>query len=222
VNKSPVLGLNDIDAIFDTGTTLIIGDPAGIMDFFAPLVLSFGAEPVPKFPGYYSSTWANLAADQPSQQYLNFLLISQSHATSILPSPFMLEGRKSRFPVIRLSSGPYPMALDDALLEQPRMTNSLVVSWPLMTILGTKLTWIQNSGFSATSSCRTLTLLGILAIAVSALLILLESRNYSRSRRSSGSLDFVTYVRKKDHTTNSEMRLEKYQGRLGLHKMIVL
>jgi cathepsin D len=76
VNKSPVLGLNDIDAIFDTGTTLIIGDPAGIMDFFAPLVLSFGAEPVPKFPGYYSSTWANLAADQPSQQYLNFFYLT--------------------------------------------------------------------------------------------------------------------------------------------------
>jgi hypothetical protein len=114
------------------------------------------------------------------------------------------------------------MALNDALLEQPQIRNSLVVSCPLMTILGTKLTWVQNSGFSVTSSCRTLTLLGILAIAVSALLILLESRNYSRSRRSSGSLDFVIYVRKKDQTTNSEMRLEKYQGRLGLHKMIVL
>jgi hypothetical protein len=56
VDKYPVPGLNDIDAIFDTGTTLIIGDPAGIMDFFAPLVLSSGAEPVPNYPSYYSST----------------------------------------------------------------------------------------------------------------------------------------------------------------------
>jgi hypothetical protein len=43
-----------------------------------------------------------------------------------------------------------------------------------------KLTWIQNSGFSVTSSCKTLTLLGILTKAVSALLILPESRNYFR------------------------------------------
>ena len=72
MNESPVLGLKNIKAVFDTGTTLIVGDPAGIMDFFAPLVLSSGAEPVSNSPGYYSSTWASLAADQLSQQYLNF------------------------------------------------------------------------------------------------------------------------------------------------------
>jgi hypothetical protein len=216
VNELPVLGLKNVNAIFDTGTTLILGDPAGIMDFFAPLQLSSGAEEVPDSPGYYSSTWANPAAGQASQQYLIIIIIiyiSQSHATSILPSPFMLEGRKSKFPLIRLTSGPYPM--DDVLLEQPRMRNSLVVSWSLITVLGTKLTWVQNSGFSVTSSCRTLTLLGILTKAVSALLILPESRNYSRSRRSSGSLDFVIYVRKKYRTTNSEMRFEKCQEPFG-------
>ena len=213
MNKFPVLGLKKVDAIFDTGTTLILGDPAGIMDFFAPLKLFSGAEEVPNSPGYYSSTWAN-PADQGSQQYLIIFFISQSHATSILPSPFMLEGRKSKFPLIRLTSGPYPM--DDALLEQPRMSSLLVVSWPLITILGTKLTWVlQNSGFSVTSSCRTLTLLGILTKAVSALLILPESRNYSCSRRSNGSLDFVMYVRKKDRTTNSEMRFEKWPRTFG-------
>jgi hypothetical protein len=105
------------------------------------------------------------------------------------------------------------MVLTDALLEQPRMSNSLVVSWPLITILGTKLTWVQNSGFSVTSSCGTLTLLGMLVMAASALLTLLKVD--LRSRRSSGSLDFVIYVHKKDCTTNSEMRLEKYQGRPG-------
>jgi hypothetical protein len=56
VDKFPVLGLKDVDAIFDTGTTMIVGDPVGIMDFFAPLVLSSGAEPVSNSPGYYSST----------------------------------------------------------------------------------------------------------------------------------------------------------------------
>jgi hypothetical protein len=72
VNKLPVLGLKNVDAIFDTGTTLIIGDPAGITDFFAPLELTSGAEPVSNSPGYYSSTWANPAADQLLQQYLIF------------------------------------------------------------------------------------------------------------------------------------------------------
>lgn len=56
----------------------------------------------------------------------------------------------------------------------------------------------------------------MLAVAVSALLILFESRNYSRSRRSSGSLDFVVqvHVRKKyrTSTTNSEMEVPRTFG----------
>ena len=55
----------------------------------------------------------------------------------------------------------------------------------------------------------------MLTKAVLALLIFAESRNYLRSRWSSGSLNLVIYVHKKDCTTKSEMRLEKYQGRLG-------
>jgi hypothetical protein len=47
VNNFPVLGLKNVNAIFDTGTTLILGDPVGIMDFFAPLELFCGAEEVP-------------------------------------------------------------------------------------------------------------------------------------------------------------------------------
>ena len=74
MNYIPVLGLEHINAIFDTGTTLILGDPVGIMVFFALLELRAGARKVPDSPGYYSSTWANPAADQPSQPYLIFNL----------------------------------------------------------------------------------------------------------------------------------------------------
>ena len=123
----------------------------------------------------------------------------------------MLEGRQLIFPLQRLTSGPYPLALMNALLEQPQIRKSVVVSWSLMMILGTTLTWVQNSGFSVTSSCRTLTLLGTLEMPVSALLILFESRNYSRSRRSSGSLDFVVYARK-IYRTNSEMEVPRTFG----------
>lgn len=41
----------------------------------------------------------------------------------------MSEGRKSRYPLLRLTSGLYLMALHYALLEQPGFRNSLVVSW---------------------------------------------------------------------------------------------
>jgi hypothetical protein len=71
------------------------------------------------------------------------------------------------------------MVLTDALLEQPGLRSSLVVSGPLITILGTKLTWVQNSGFSVTSSCKTLTLLGMLVTAASALLTLLEKLEHT-------------------------------------------
>jgi hypothetical protein len=58
-----VLGLDNINAIFDTGTTLIVGDPAGIEYFFEflSLFLSAPAQPLPGSPGLYSSTWSNLA-----------------------------------------------------------------------------------------------------------------------------------------------------------------
>jgi hypothetical protein len=74
-----VIGLKSVDAIFDTGTTMIVGDPVGIMKFFAPLQLSSDAEEIPDNPGYYSSTWANLAADLPSQLYLICLKL-ESHS----------------------------------------------------------------------------------------------------------------------------------------------
>ena len=53
-----MLGLEHIDAIFDTGTTLIIGDPVGITDFYTALS-PFGARPSPEYGvGLYTSTWA--------------------------------------------------------------------------------------------------------------------------------------------------------------------
>lgn len=54
--------LNNIKAIFDTGTTLIVGDPDGIEIFFGQLA-PYGALPWTESPGYYTSTWANLATD---------------------------------------------------------------------------------------------------------------------------------------------------------------
>ena len=123
--------------IFDTGTTQIIGDPAGIEDFFTPLVLFYGAEPAPQYgAGIYTSTWASRQVVLPIRRLTNIFL-SQSLAISILPSPLLLEGRKSRFLLNHLTLGPYPRALILALLEQPLMRHSQVVSWSLTTFLGT-------------------------------------------------------------------------------------
>jgi hypothetical protein len=69
----PVLGLKNVTAVFDTGTTMIVGDPVGIQDFFSPLVSLSGARPITDSPGYYTSTWANLCVDQASQQYFNLI-----------------------------------------------------------------------------------------------------------------------------------------------------
>jgi hypothetical protein len=61
VNDYTVPGLRNINAIFDTGTTLIVGDPTGIRVLFAALASS-GALPLlnssgsSTSSGYYSST----------------------------------------------------------------------------------------------------------------------------------------------------------------------
>ena len=126
--------VGETKTIFDTGTTQIIGDPVSIEDFFTPLVLLYCAEPAPQYgEGIYTSTWASSVAD-PTPHNIS---LSQSLAILILPSPLLLEGRKSRFLLNHLTLGPYPRALILALLEQPLMWHSRVVSWPLMTFLGT-------------------------------------------------------------------------------------
>ena len=128
--------VGETKTIFDTGTTQIIGDPARIEDFFTPLVLFYGAEPAPQYgAGIYTSTWASRQVVLPIRRLTNIFL-SQSLAISILPSPLLLEGRKSRFLLNHLTLGPYPRALILALLAQPLMGQSRVVSWPLITLLG--------------------------------------------------------------------------------------
>ena len=51
-------------AVFDTGTTMIIGDPSNIALLYEGLA-EFGAQSEPGLgDGWYSSTWASSAADQ--------------------------------------------------------------------------------------------------------------------------------------------------------------
>ena len=61
---APVPVLGKTNAIFDTGTTQIVGDPAGIQKFFARLE-QYGAKSDPQYgDGIYTSTWARSAADR--------------------------------------------------------------------------------------------------------------------------------------------------------------
>ena len=63
MGKVTVQGLENINAIFDTGTTLILGDPARIAVLYDAL-LRFGARLSPEYgDGFYTSTWASSAAD---------------------------------------------------------------------------------------------------------------------------------------------------------------
>jgi uncharacterized membrane protein len=59
----PVVGKTE--TIFDTGTTLIVGDMVGIQQLYIALV-PFGALPATPLDGVglYTSTWASSAADQ--------------------------------------------------------------------------------------------------------------------------------------------------------------
>ena len=55
----PVVGKTA--AIYDTGTTQIVGDPASIESFYEPLILFYGAESAPQYgDGIYTSTSASL------------------------------------------------------------------------------------------------------------------------------------------------------------------
>ena len=54
---SPVQVVGLTEAVFDTGTAQIVGDPDGIEQFYAPLK-PFGAGPAPQYgDGIYTSTW---------------------------------------------------------------------------------------------------------------------------------------------------------------------
>jgi hypothetical protein len=158
----PVVGKTA--AIYDTGTTQFVGDPDSIKRFFEPLELFYGAQYAPQYgAGIYTSTSTSLVLLLIRPH--NTFYLSQSHATLTLPSPFLLKGRKSRFPPIRLTWARSRQAVIRALPERPGMTHSRVVSWPLITFmgLGIKLTLVQNFGLSVTFSCGTFTLLGMSA-----------------------------------------------------------
>jgi hypothetical protein len=172
-----VLELKNINAIFDTGTTMIVGDPAGIMDFFAPLELSSGAEEVPDSPGYYTSTWAKFAADQPSQQYLIIVFFFLNLAVPCdfdTPISIYVGGKEIRISPDTFNLGPISNGSEICLAGAASDEELIGGKLALKAILRTKLTWVQNSGFSVMSSCGTLTLLGMLVTAASALLTLLE------------------------------------------------
>lgn len=71
------------EAIFDTGTTMTVGDPIGIEVFYAPL-LRFGAQLAPEYgEGFYTSTWASNTVDQPPHDVLIFLSVPCNFATPI-------------------------------------------------------------------------------------------------------------------------------------------
>ena len=61
----PIPVVEQTDAIYDTGTTQIVGDPIGIQQFYA-LLFAFGARPAPQYgEGIYTSTLISSAADEP-------------------------------------------------------------------------------------------------------------------------------------------------------------
>ena len=82
VSGTSVVG--DQPAIFDTGTTDIIGDPDGIAALFEAID---GAQPAPELgEGLYTSTFSG-ATDQSTRFHIPS--ISQSLAHSTLPSLLM-------------------------------------------------------------------------------------------------------------------------------------
>ena len=100
------VGLTEV--IFDTGTSLIIGDPIGIERLYDPLHF-YGARSAPEYgDGTYISTWARKAVDRTPH---TLICLSQYLATLVLPSPCILEGRNSRFPLIHLTLALYLKAL---------------------------------------------------------------------------------------------------------------
>lgn len=66
----PVPVVGQTKAIFDTGTTQIVGDPMGIEQLYAPLYM-YGARSAGD--GLYTGTSASIIADQPEKSHNIFL-----------------------------------------------------------------------------------------------------------------------------------------------------
>lgn len=177
---------------------MIIGDPAHVEAFYRPL-RRYGADLalVQNGIGIYIGTWPGSTANQPPHQRL--ISVSQYLATSAHPSPSLLGEKKSIFPLNHSTLAPQLKALKSASLEWPRMSRLRAVSWPLIFCLEDNMTSVQHFSFSATFSCRTFTLLGMLVACSSALLILRKIWKYSHSHRVrvlrvACQLDTIIYV----------------------------
>jgi hypothetical protein len=102
VNGKSVIG--ELQAIFDTGASLIVGDPDRVQTFAS----SIGATSAPDVgDGLYTSTLSSSAGLPPHI----LIFVSQYLATSTLPSLFPLQGRRSQFLPVYLTSDKSPRAL---------------------------------------------------------------------------------------------------------------
>lgn len=102
-----------IEAIFDTGSTNIIGDPVRVAKFASII----GAKAAPGYgDGTYTSTLSNVAIQSP----YTLISVSQYLATSTRLSPFLLEGKKSLFLLLRSTSDLSPRTLVLASQVWPR------------------------------------------------------------------------------------------------------
>jgi len=107
--------MGNTQTIFDTGTTMIVGDPVGISKLYAPIA---GALPAPEYGvGLYTSTSSSVAHQRPGV----LISVSQYLVIAILPLSLLSEARKSRFLLLHLTSDPSLWALIPALVEQPRV-----------------------------------------------------------------------------------------------------
>ena len=118
--------MGNTQTIFDTGITMIVGDPVGISKLYAPIV---GALPAPEYGvGLYTSTSSSSSVAHRRPGVL--ISVSQYLVIAILPLSLLSEARKSRFLLLHLTSDLSLWALIPALVEQPRVRSSRVVSWP--------------------------------------------------------------------------------------------
>jgi hypothetical protein len=104
------------EAIFDTGTTQLVGDRHTISKFFENIP---GSKPAPELDdGAYTSalrdavTWLTLT-------HILISLLCQSHVISTVPFSSMLVGRISILPLLHLISvSPSPMTIVHASLAR--------------------------------------------------------------------------------------------------------
>ena len=110
--------------IFDTGTTLIVGDENGISKLFAriPGASQYG-------DGMYTSAYFQSNAAGGLAHTSDFL--SQFLAISTLPFPLMLVGQRSPSLLLHLILVLSPTILVPVWLVRPRLRLSTVVSWPV-------------------------------------------------------------------------------------------